>query len=58
MSKTKNMLFTEKNTKTDFRGLNIKIAEKNVERIGADCKDKFVKFVGHVVPTIKCWRKL
>ena len=49
------MLFTEKNAKTDFQGLNIKIADKNVERIGADCKDKYFKFVGHVLDESLTW---
>ena len=53
--KTKCMIFTEKNAKLDLTGLNIKIAEKNVDRIGSDCKEKYFKFVGHVLDDKLTW---
>ena len=55
IKKTKYMLFTEKNAKTDFQELNIKIADKNVDRIGANCKEKYFKFVGHVLDENLAW---
>ena len=41
--------------KTDFQELNIKIADKNVDRIGANCKEKYFKFVGHVLDENLAW---
>ena len=55
VKKTKYMIFTEKNAKLDLTGLNIKIADKTVDRIGSDCKEKYFKFVGHVLDDKLTW---
>ena len=47
VSKTKFILFRQKNMKVDFSNLNLKIGDEKIERIGSDCKTKYFKFVGH-----------
>ena len=49
------MLFTEKNAKFDLQGLDIKIADKIVDRIGSNCNEKYFKFVGHVLDDKLTW---
>ena len=55
VKKTKYMLFTAKNASLDLQGLSIKIAEKPVDRIGENCKEKYFKFVGHVLDDRLTW---
>ena len=38
------MFFSEKNTKVDLQYLHLKIAEKLVEQVGTNCKEKYIKF--------------
>ena len=49
------MLFTEKNANIDLQGLNIKILDKPVDMVGTNCKDKYFKFVGHVLDDKLTW---
>ena len=44
-----NMLFTDKNTQINLDYLNITIGHKLVEQVGTNCKEKYFKFVGHVL---------
>ena len=55
VKKTKYMLFTEKNATIDLQGLNIKILDKPVDRVGSNCKEKYFKFVGHVLDEKLTW---
>ena len=55
VKKTKYMLFTEKNANVDLQGLNVKISNIPVERVGTNCKDKYFKFVGHVLDDNLTW---
>ena len=43
------MLFSEKNLQTDVDTLQIKIGDRIVEQVGTNCKEKYFKFVGHVL---------
>ena len=49
------MLFTEKNANPDLQGLNVKISNIPVDRVGTNCKDKYFKFVGHVLDDNLTW---
>ena len=49
------MLFSEKNTNYDLQGLNLKIDNKFVDRVGTNCKEKYFKFVGHVLDDKLTW---
>ena len=55
VSKTKFILFRSKNMKVDFTGLQLKIGDENIERIGSDCTTKFFKFVGHYLDEHLSW---
>ena len=45
-SKTKYILFRDKNFSVDFRKFQLKIDEEKIERIGKGCHDESFKFVG------------
>ena len=49
------MIFQEKNTQIDLQGLNITIGNKIVEHVGTNCKEKYFKFVGHVLDDKFTW---
>ena len=55
VKKPKYMLFTEKNANIDLQGLNIKILDKPVDMVGTNCKEKYFKFVGHVLDDKLTW---
>ena len=55
VKKTKFMLFTEKNLQTDVNTLQIKIGDRIVEQVGTNCKEKYFKFVGHVLDDKLSW---
>ena len=49
------MLFSEKNLHTDISNLQIKIGGKIVDQVGTNCKEKYFKFVGHVLDDKLSW---
>ena len=53
VKKTKFILFTEKNLNTE---LNIKIGGKFIDQVGSNCKEKYFKFVGHVLDDKLSWQ--
>ena len=46
------MLFSDKNLQTN---INLKIGGKTVEQVGQNCKEKYFKFVGHVIDDKLSW---
>ena len=56
VKKTKFMLFSEKDFKLDSLGLNLKIGDKIVDQVGSNCKEKYFKFVGHVLDDKLSWQ--
>ena len=55
VKKTKFMLFSGQNKLNDVGDLNLQINEKNIEQVGNNCKDKYFKFVGHVLDENLTW---
>ena len=55
VKKTKLMVFSGQNKNIDLQDLKIKIDGKVVEQIGNNCKDKYFKFVGHVLDENLTW---
>ena len=55
VKKTKFMLFSDKNLQTEISNLQIKIGGKNVDQVGTYCKEKYFKFVGHVLDDKLSW---
>ena len=53
VKKTKFMMFTDKNQ--DIGTNTLKIGNQIIEQIGSNCKDKYFKFVGHVLDDKLCW---
>ena len=53
--KTKFMLFDGKNPKTNIEGLSLLIDNKEIEQVGSTCKQKYIKFVGHVIDDQLTW---
>ena len=49
VKKTKFMLFSGHEKVIDQDKLNLQIDEKYVDQIGNNCKNKYFKFVGHVL---------
>ena len=49
------MLFSEKNDKINLHNKNLKIAEQMIEQVGSNCKEKYFKFVGHVIDDQLTW---
>ena len=47
------MVFTEKNSKISNN--NLKFGDTIIEQIGTDCKEKYFKFVGHVLDDKLSW---
>ena len=56
VKKTKFMLFCEKATNIDLQTLNLKIGDKCIDQVGSSCKDKYFKFVGHVIDDKMTWQ--
>ena len=53
VKKTKFMMFTDKNL--DIGTNTLKIGNQIIEQIGSNCKDKYFKFVGHVLDDKLGW---
>ena len=53
VKKTKYMLFSEKNL--DIGTNTLKISNQTIEQIGSNCKEKYFKFVGHVIDDKLSW---
>ena len=53
VKKTKFMLFSEKNV--DIGTNTLKISNQTIEQIGSNCKEKYFKFVGHVIVDKLSW---
>ena len=55
VKKTKFMLFSGQNKLNDIGDLNLQINGKNIDQVGNNCKDKYFKFVGHVLDENLSW---
>ena len=55
VKKTKYMLFQDKKLNSNVNTLQIKIGEQIVEQVGSNCKEKYFKFVGHVLDDKLSW---
>ena len=55
VKKTKLMIFSGHNKNIDTSNLSITIDDKIVEQIGNKCKEKYFKFVGHVLDENLTW---
>ena len=55
VKKTKFMFFSDKSSQFDLKGLTLKIGDKVVEQVGKHCKEKYFKFVGHVLDDQLTW---
>ena len=56
VKKTKFMLFKDdKNLQNNVNTLQIKIGNQTVEQVGTGCKEKYFKFVGHVLDDSLSW---
>ena len=55
VKKTKFMLFEGKNQKTNIEGLSLLIDNKEIDQVGSNCKQKYIKFVGHVLDDQLTW---
>ena len=53
--KTKFMLFSGQSKIHDLGDLKLKINGKDIDQIGNNCKDKYFKFVGHVLDENLTW---
>ena len=47
------MIFSDKNLTTNSNGLHI--GSQNIEQVGTNCKEKYFKFVGHVIDDKLSW---
>ena len=55
VKKTKYMLFLDKNQTNSVNPFQIKIGDKIVDQVGTNCKEKYFKFVGHVLDDTLSW---
>ena len=53
VKKTKYMIFSDKSLTTNSNGLHI--GSQNIEQVGTNCKEKYFKFVGHVIDDKLSW---
>ena len=53
VKKTKFMMFSDKNL--DIGTNTLKIGDQTIEQIGSNCKEKYFKFVGHVLDDKLSW---
>ena len=51
--KQKKMIFSDKSLTTNSNGLHI--GSQNIEQVGTNCKEKYFKFVGHVIDDKLSW---
>ena len=49
------MIFSEKDIMSNVLGLKLKIVEEIIDQIGSNCKEKYFKFVGHVLDDSLSW---
>ena len=49
------MLFEGKHTKTNLQGLSHTIGGQMIDKVGTNCKEKYFKFVGHVLDDQFTW---
>ena len=56
VKKTKFMLFSDKIVQLDSEVHNLKLGDKTVEQIGTNCREKYFKFVGHVLDDKLTWQ--
>lgn len=56
VSKTKFMIFTKKRRKINTEGLELKIGQEAIERIGDDLPTSNFKFLGHVIDEHLTWK--
>ena len=49
VSKTKLMLFSDKDINLNALGLKLKIGDSDIVQVGSKCKEKYFGFVGHVL---------
>ena len=49
------MFFEGKNEKINLQGLNLKIGNQLIDQVGTSCKEKYFKFVGHVLDDKLTW---
>ena len=50
------MLFSDKIVQLDSEVHNLKLGDKTVEQIGTNCREKYFKFVGHVLDDKLTWQ--
>ena len=56
VSKTKFMIFSEKDIDLNALGLKLKIGDADIEQIGRNYKEKYFRFVGHVLDDKMSWQ--
>ena len=56
VSKTKFMFFSDKDVDLNALGLKLRIGDADIEQIGSKCKDKYFRFVGHVLDDKLSWQ--
>ena len=55
LKNTKFMLFKGKSDQTNLEGMKLKIGDQLIDQVGTDCKEKYFKFVGHVLDDKLAW---
>ena len=55
VDKTKFMIFSNKDIDLASLGHNLKIGNQDIEQIGGKCKERYFKFVGHVLDDKLAW---
>ena len=56
VDKTKFMVFSEKDINLNALGLKLRIGATEIEQIGSNCKEKYFRFVGHVLDDKMSWQ--
>ena len=56
VSKTKFMFFSDKDNDLNALGLKLRIGDADIEQIGSKCKEKYFRFVGHVLDDKLSWQ--
>ena len=54
LKKPRFMVFSDKTLQ--LQGLNLTIGDQNIEQVGTHCKEKYFKFVGHVLDDKLSWQ--
>ena len=50
------MLFSDKDINLNALGLKLKIGDSDIEQVGSKCKEKYFRFVGHVLDDKLSWQ--